>query len=104
MTNAPFERRRPRTTTEYRWHLVKAQAFIDALLEHGKVATAARGVGMTRQSAYRLRRRVPQVAAVWDQAQAIGRARRRGELPEVSPYPDEDRAVAGQGDTFGDAS
>jgi hypothetical protein len=79
MTPAPPPARPPRSAPEYRWTADKAHAFIEALAQHGKVAAAARSVGMTRQSAYRLRDRVPQVAEVWARAQALGRARRRGE-------------------------
>jgi len=78
MTHAPPAARTPRPTSEYRWTPRKATAFIEALAQHGKVAAAARAVGMTRQSAYRLRDRVPQVADVWPRAQALGRERRRG--------------------------
>jgi hypothetical protein len=93
MTHAPPAARSPRPTAEYRWTPAKAHAFIEALARHGKVAAAARAVGMTRQSAYRLRDRVPQVAEVWAFAQAAGRAPRRGKAT-VSPA---------QGDTSGSA-
>ena len=83
MTPTTSDSRPPRHRAEYRWTNRKAHAFLDALAQHGKVAAAARAVGMTRQSAYRLRRRIPVVAEGWARAQAIGRARRRGEL--VSP-------------------
>jgi hypothetical protein len=79
MTHAPTQPRPPRPSAEYRWTPGKAFAFLDALALHGKVAVAARAVGMTRQSAYRLRDRVPVVAEGWPRAQAIGRARRAGE-------------------------
>jgi hypothetical protein len=118
MTHTPPDARPPRSAAEYRWNPRKAEAFIDALARHGRVAAAARSVGMTRQSAYKLRARVPQVAEVWARAQAIGRARRRGELPKAthagasaSPkashagapaWPQGD-ASARQGDTFGAA-
>jgi hypothetical protein len=92
----PIAPRPPRPAAEYRWTPAKARAFIEALLQHGKVATAARSVGMTPQSAYRLRDRVPQVADVWARAQAAGRAKRRGALPKVTP-------AAPQGDGFGSA-
>jgi molybdenum-dependent DNA-binding transcriptional regulator ModE len=88
MTHESPERRPPRSHAEYRWTQSKALAFIEALARHGKVAAAARAVGMTRQSAYRLRDRVPQVAEVWARAQAVGRACRRG------------KAAVSQGDTF----
>jgi molybdenum-dependent DNA-binding transcriptional regulator ModE len=76
MTHAPPAAHPPRPSAEYRWTPRKARAFLEALAEHGKVAAAARSVGMTRQSAYRLRDRMPQVAEVWSRAQALGRARR----------------------------
>jgi hypothetical protein len=103
MTHAPTEPRSPRSAAEYRWNPRKAHAFLDALACHGKVAAAARSVGMTRQSAYRLRERVPVVADGWARAQAIGRARRRGELAKLSPCPPQDGASPRQGDTFGEA-
>lgn len=80
MTHTPPPARPPRPTSEYRWTPSKARAFIEALAQHGKVAVAARSVGMTRQSAYRLRDRIPQVAEVWPRAQAAGQARRRGKV------------------------
>ena len=89
----------PRRRAESRWTPAKAHAFIEALAHHGKVAAAARAVGMTRQSAYRLRDRVPQVAEVWSRAQAAGRARQRGK-----PVPSGDEGATGlaaQGDTPG---
>ena len=67
-----------------------ARRFSIALAQHGKVAAAARAVGMTRQSAYKLKDRVPVVADGWARAQAIGRERRRGET----------RALPVQGDTL----
>ena len=92
MTPNPPDSRSPRSFAEYRWTNRKAHAFLDALALHGKVAAAARALGMTRQSAYRLKQRVPVVAEGWARAQAIGRARRRGELPAMTTRP-------GQGDT-----
>ncbi|WP_454597403.1 hypothetical protein [Qipengyuania sp. SM2507] len=50
--------------------------FLEALAACGKVAAAARRVGMTRQSAYRLRARVPLVAQAWPLALAAARERR----------------------------
>ncbi len=96
MTHATPDSPPPRPRAEYRWTNRKAHAFLAALAEHGKVAAAARAVGMTRQSAYRLRSRVPVLADDWAWAQAVGRARRRGELAKLSPCPP-------QGDTSGAA-
>ena len=92
MTQTSPDSRPPRPTAEYRWTKRKAYAFLDALAQHGKVAAAARTVGMTRQSAYRLRQRIPVVAEGWVRAQAMGRARRSGEVPDP-------RLAAPQGDT-----
>lgn len=51
-------------------------AFLRALALGGSVAGAARGVGMSRQSAYRLRARLGEgFGAVWDEAMRIGFAR-----------------------------
>lgn len=43
---------------DYRWTMPKVTAFLDALAACGNVAEAARAVGMSRQSAYRLRARL----------------------------------------------
>ena len=59
---------------------VKARVFLGALADLGQVAEAARMVGMSRQSAYRLRERLGEdglFAAAWDRAQAAGREKRR---------------------------
>ena len=64
----------------YHWTTRKAQAFLGALANFGRVDEAAAVVGMTRQSAYRLRERLGDgslFARAWDQARAEGRARRR---------------------------
>jgi hypothetical protein len=77
-----------RSHADYRWTPDKAMAFLEALATCGKIAEAARGVGMTRQSAYRLRTRSALVAQAWPLALAAGRER---------------RGVRGQGDTSGTA-
>lgn len=59
----------------YRWTAAKALAFLDDLAQHGNVARAARKVGMTRQSAYRLRDRSLTVAQAWPLALAAGTQR-----------------------------
>ena len=87
--------RAPRPRAEYRWTPDKAHAFIEALARHGKVAAAARAVGMTRQSAYRLKHRMPMVADVWARAQAVGRKRRLAGASVTRR--------SGQGDTSGSA-
>jgi hypothetical protein len=65
----------------YRWTTLKAQVFLGALADLGRVSEAARMVGMSRQSAYRLRARLGEgtlFARAWDQAEAAGREKRRG--------------------------
>ena len=101
MTHTPPDARTQRPSAEYRWTTRKAFAFLDALAVHGKVAP--RAVGMTRQSAYRLKHRVPVVAESWPRAQALGRARRRGEHPKVTSAPPQGDSSARQGDAFGKA-
>ena len=63
----------------YQWTTRKAQVFLGALAQLGRVSEAARAVGMSRQSAYRLRARLGEdglFAKIWDKAQAEGHARR----------------------------
>ena len=64
----------------YHWTTRKALVFLGALAERGRVSEAAQAVGMSRQSAYRLRGRLGacgMFAQAWDQAQAQGRELRR---------------------------
>jgi hypothetical protein len=64
----------------YHWTTYKAQVFLGALADLGRVGEAARAVGMSRQSAYRLRERLGEgtlFARAWDGALAAGRKRRR---------------------------
>mgnify|MGYP001550190236 FL=1 len=64
----------------YHWTTLKARVFLGALADLGQVAEAARAVGMSRQSAYRLRERLGEdglFARAWNQAQAEGAAARR---------------------------
>jgi len=103
MTHPPPDSRSPRPFAEYRWTNRKAHAFLDALAQHGKVAAAARAVGMTRQSAYHLKQRVPVVAEGWARAQAIGRARRRGELSRATVFPPQGDTSPRQSDGLGQA-
>lgn len=58
------------------WTLTRQRQFVEALTETGSVTAAARSVGMTAQSAYRLRRRdsARDFAAAWDAALEMGRA------------------------------
>jgi hypothetical protein len=64
----------------YHWTTLKARVFLGALADLGRVSEAARAVGMSRHSAYRLRNRLGEdslFARTWDDAQERGRARRR---------------------------
>ena len=66
-----------RPNADYRWTSRKAMAFLDLLAAGESVAAAARRVGMSRQSAYRLRTRAGEhFAQGWDLAQRAGHARR----------------------------
>lgn len=64
----------------YHWTTLKARVFLGALADLGRVGEAARVVGMSRQSAYKLRERLGEdtlFAHAWDEARAEGRIRRR---------------------------
>lgn len=79
---APRAAARPgrRANADYRWTSPKAIAFLDALAAGESVAAAARLVGMSRQSAYRLRARAGgRFAQGWDLARRAGHARRAAE-------------------------
>ena len=59
------------------WTAERQYAFVQALLVYGAVKQAAASVGMSRESAYRLRRRpgAESFAASWDEALRAGRQR-----------------------------
>ena len=59
------------------WTVERQRGFILRLALFGCVSVAARGVGMTRKSAYRLRERpgAESFAAAWDRAQGWGQDR-----------------------------
>ena len=64
----------------YHWTTDKALAFIGALADLGSVAAAARAVGMSRQSVYRLRDRLGEqglFARAFELAQTEAKARRQ---------------------------
>ncbi len=76
--SVPPTRPASRSNAQYRWTRDKIVRFLRALTERGSVAAAAREVGMSRASAYLLRARLsPELAALWDDGAALGRARRR---------------------------
>jgi hypothetical protein len=71
-----------------RWTGEKAAAFLKQLARHGKVARAARAVGMSRQAAYRLRARAPKFAELWEIAMAdAARARAAARRARKSVHP-----------------
>ncbi|MDG2004705.1 MAG: LysR family transcriptional regulator [Novosphingobium sp.] len=75
----PNRSRSPRhSNAQYRWSRDKLLAFLRALAEWGSVAAAAREVGMSRQSAYRLRARMgEELGEVWDEGLRLGKIRRK---------------------------
>lgn len=69
----------------YHWTTLKARVFLGALADLGRVVDAAHAVGMSRQSAYRLRERLGEggaFARAWDQALGLGRAESDASGPE----------------------
>lgn len=72
----------PATPDNTRWTGPKAAQFLKALSRTGKVAPAAREVGMSRQAVYRLRERAPKFAEMWDWAMREA-ARRQAEAQEA---------------------
>ena len=71
----PAPARRP--NADYRWSRDKIIAFVRALSETGSITASARVVGMSRQSAYRMRARMgAPFAELWDEAGRVGHRRR----------------------------
>ena len=78
-----------RRNADYRWTKPKILAFLRALGESGSVTAAARAVGMSRQSAYRLRQRITGLGVVWRECETVGRRRRflsglRGQIVPIA--------------------
>src|SRR5687768_3350643 len=110
MTDSAPAKPARRANADYRWTLPKAMAFLEALAECGKVAEAARRVGMSPQSAFRLRGRLAgtPLERGWDLALGQGIAARRqrqaharwdsgfGRLPRLA----QGDGSASQGDGF----
>ncbi len=79
-----------RPNGEYRWSRARILRFLEALVEHGSVAAACRVVGISRNSAYRLRaRQGAGLADLWDEALALSpelrAARAAAELMQLAP-------------------
>lgn len=109
-------RRRVRQcNADYRWTVPKVQAFLRALEQCGRVAEAARAVGVSRQAAYALRARLdgPAFREAFEGARRTGlraRAAASGARLEAQRSPwegpgletlDDLRAEASQADTSG---
>ena len=76
------------TPDRSRWTGEKATAFLKALASSGKVAPAARSVGMSREAAYRLRARAPKFAEFWEIAMAdAARARAAARRARKQVHP-----------------
>ncbi len=91
----------PSSPDNTRWNGPKAAAFLKALAHYGKVAKAAREVGMSRQAAYRLRARAPKFAEMWDWAMreaADRRAKARAARRSVHPLLARGSAAGAGGD------
>jgi len=56
------------------WTAARRTQFLDHLANDGSVQAACARVGMSREAAYRLRRREPLFARSWDAAQVLARA------------------------------
>jgi molybdenum-dependent DNA-binding transcriptional regulator ModE len=86
MTKPKTPRPPRRSNADYRWTKPKMLAFLHALATTGSVAGAARGVGMSRQSAYRLRARLGEgFGAVWVEGLKLAYMRRaaQGDTPRA---------------------
>lgn len=78
--------RRPRRAGE--WTDATAVTFIVTLAAHRSVTLAAAGAGMSRKSAYALKRRDPGFAAAWKSALAAGaRPLREGDKADEIDNP-----------------
>jgi molybdenum-dependent DNA-binding transcriptional regulator ModE len=75
----PVRRALRKSNGEYRWNRDKIIALVRAFTATGSVTASARTVGMSRQSAYRLRARMgASFAELWDDALRVGHRRRHG--------------------------
>lgn len=99
MTQLQTPRPPRRSNVEYRWTKPKILAFLHALGTMGSVARAARSVGMSRQSAYRLRAQMgSRFAAVWDEGLALACVFRRARAGNQNAQGD---TRGSQGDRVG---
>lgn len=68
-----------------RWTPLRVGVFLATLEASGSVGAAVRAAGMSRQSAYRLRARHPDIAKAWALAERAGRVRGLGGGVSTSP-------------------
>ena len=89
----PRHRSPRRAHADYRWTRDKMLAFLTALARSGSVSDAAAAVGMSRQSAYRLRARLGAgFAAVWDEGIVIAQQARAARIAAARARRMADRA------------
>lgn len=68
-----------------RWTPLRVGVFLATLEASGSVGAAVRAAGMSRQSAYRLRARHPDIGAAWALAERAGRVRGVGGGASTAP-------------------
>ena len=87
MSNAAFFSRSNRRTRAAEWNAGKAVTFIVTLAATRSVTLAARAAGMSRKSAYALKRRDPAFDAAWTAALAPRQGNKVEEVedPRFSP-------------------
>lgn len=68
-----------------RWTPLRVGVFLATLEASGSVGAAVRAAGMSRQSAYRLRARHPDIGKAWALAERSGRVRGAGGGVSTSP-------------------
>ena len=68
----PNKPKKPRKPRHDGWTELRRKTFLAVLRESGCVTDACRVAGMSDTSAYRLRRRDPEIAAAWEEALANG--------------------------------
>ena len=84
MSTSPPSRARPEQCRRDGWTTPRQLAFLILLARTRSVSDAARGVGMSREGAYRFRRRDPNglFAAFWDTALARAPGPARAEIDQ----------------------
>lgn len=81
-TNPVAEQARQDRAAINTFHAARRVQFLDSLAEHGIVRKAAAVVGISRETAYRARRRHPDFADMWDAALVLARPRSEEELSD----------------------